>query len=306
MNSVERSRAWFNALPSSLRGIVWISAGTVCFASMIIFVRLASGAFHAFEIAFWRALFGVLVMVPFLARNGLRTVQTRRFGVHFMRNIAQTLGIVSWFYAIAHINLSEGMALQFTVPLFTMAMAVVFLKETFDGKRWAATLVGFAGVLVILRPGFVEVSFAALVTLFASVQFAASNTVAKALSRTDSSTTIVFYMNLIVLPLSLLSMAYIPWSWPRLGDWPWLLGVAVSGYFAHFFLAQAFRETEANVVMPFDFLKLIWVTLFAFVLFDQVPTVWSWLGGLVIFGATCYIVRRETRPAATQAGTESE
>lgn len=297
---MEVSRAWFNGLPSSLRGIVWISAGTVCFASMIIFVRLASGVFNAVEIAFWRALFGVFFMLPFLARYGLETVRTRRFGVHFLRNIAQTLGMVSWFYAIGHINLAEGMALQFTVPLFTMAMAVVFLKEKFDGKRWTATLLGFAGVLVILRPGIAEVSFAALVTLFAAVQFAASNTVAKALSRTDSSTTIVFYMNLIVLPLSMLSMVYVPWSWPGPGDWPWLLGVAVSGYFAHFFLAQAFRETEANVVMPFDFLKLIWVTLFAFLLFGQVPTLWSWLGGLVIFAATCYIVRRETRPLKTQ------
>lgn len=268
-------------------------AGTICFASMIIFVRLASGAFNAFEIAFWRAFFGLLVMAPFLIRRGPGIVRTTRFGVHVLRNIAQTLSIVSWFYAIAHINLAEGIALQFTVPLFTMAMAVVFLKETFDAPRWIAAMVGFAGVLVILRPGVAHVTVPGLVTLFASVLFATSNTFAKSLSRTDSSVTVVFYMNLILMPLALCSMFFMPWTWPSPEQWPWLLGVAASGYCAHLCLTQAFRETDANVVMPLDFLKLVWVAILGFLIFGQVPTLWSCLGGLVIFGATYYIVRRE-------------
>lgn len=276
--------------------VAWMLTGGVAFAAMIMFVRALTDTISAFELAFWRALIGCLIMLPVMLRVGTRMLKTRRPGAHALRSLVQYLGIALWFYSIADINLSEGMALQFTVPLFTIAMVAVVFKERVGAFRWLVTLVGFGGVLVVLRPGLHAVSDVALIVLVSSWFYAMANVVAKSLQRTESSETIVFYMNLMHVPMALVP-ALLVWTGPALADWPAVLGMAVTASIAHYCLAQAMRRAPISVIMPVDFMKLPLVAGFAWAFFGEATDPWTWVGASVIFGATWVLMRRETRRA---------
>ncbi len=285
----------WRALSPAIRGGIWMFLSTFAFAAMVIFVRQASSAFNSFEIAFWRAAFGLAMMLPWLARVRLGRLRTTRAKIHVARNIVHFIGIVTWFYVVARINLNVGIALQFTVPLFTIAMAALILKERVDAARWAATAVGFAGVLVIIRPDANAVDALALLTLASAAFYAGSNIGTMAIGQADSSEVVVFYMHLMHLPMALIGALAVGMTMPGWADVPALAGVALSATLAHYLLAQALRTAEASVIMPIDFLRLPWVAVLAFVMFDEVPVAGAWIGGAVIFGAAYYILRRESR-----------
>ncbi len=275
--------------------MVWMFLSTFAFSAMVGFVREASATFNTFEITFWRALFGLAFMIPWLVRVRLRGLRTTRAKMHLTRNVLHFIGIVTWVYVVAWINLSVGIALQFTVPLFTIAMAALILKERVDAARWTATMIGFAGVLVIIRPDTGTIDVLAVITLISAAFYAASNIATMAIGRDDSSEKVVFYMHLMHLPMALIGTFALGMSLPGWADLPVLAGVGVSATLAHYLLAQALREADASVVMPIDFLKLPWIAMLAYVLFDESPAPGAWVGGAIIFGATYYILRRESQ-----------
>lgn len=274
---------------------------TFAFAAMVVFVREASTAFNAFEILFWRAALGLVIMMPWLARVRLGRLATTRARLHVTRNVIHFIGIVTWFHVVARINLSTGIALQFTVPLFTIAMAALLLKERVDAARWTATAIGFAGVLVIARPDTGAIDSLALLALVSAAFYAGSNIATKAIGRGDSSEVVVFYMHLMHLPMALIGALSVGMTVPGWDDVPVLAGVALSATLAHYLLAQALREADASVIMPIDFLRLPWVATLAFVLYGEVPLAGAWIGGGVIFAAAYYILRRESRAARARA-----
>jgi drug/metabolite transporter (DMT)-like permease len=302
---VTGTRQWFAGVSSNLRGFIWITLSTFAFMSMVMFVRYLSDRYNTGELAFWRALLGIALLAPIFARSGSALFRTSQFRYHLLRNTMHFVGVAGWFYAIAHINLSTGMSLQFTVPLFTIVLAILVLREKVDAARWVATAVGFAGVLIILRPGVEPVTLAAIAAIVSAVGYAAANIATKVLMRNCSSDTIVFYMNIMHLPMALcLAWALGGISIPALADIPWLFGLAASATLAHWLLAKALGEADASLIIVVDFTKLPWVTLAAFVFFAETPVVWAWIGGAVIFASTLYIVRREARAARSSAGKQ--
>ena len=208
------------------------------------------------------------------ARSGSALFRTRRFRWHLFRNLMHFVGVAGWFYAISQINLSVGMSLQFTVPLFTIVLAIMFLGERVDTARWIATFLGFAGVLIILRPGLEPVTMAAVAAIVSAAGYAGANIATKVLMRDGTSDTIVFYMNVIHLPLALIAAwAMGGISLPSIGDVPWLIGLAASATLAHWLLARALALADASLIIIVDFTKLPWVTLGAFVFSGKSP--WS-------------------------------
>ena len=292
-------RGWFFSLSSNLRGFLWITLSTFAFMSMVMIVRHISDRYNTGELAFWRALIGLALLAPIYIRSGSALLRTEQFRFHLLRNVMHFIGVAGWFYAISRINLSTGMALQFTVPLFTILLAIVFLREKVDRARWVATIIGFAGVLVILRPGLEPVTLAAIAALVSALGYGAANIATKVLVRNCSSDTIVFYMNVMHLPMALCTAwAMGGISVPVIPDMPWLIGLAASATLAHWLLAKALGEADASLIIIVDFTKLPWVTLGAFVFFGEAPAVWAWAGGAVIFASTVYIVRRAARAAS--------
>jgi len=157
-------RIWFFAPPANIRGFIWILLSTFSFMAMVMLVRHLSDRYNTGELAFWRASLGLL-LAPIFLRRGQSLFRTRQFDLHLVRNSLHFVSVAGWFYAISTINLSVGMSLQFTVPLFTIVLAILILRERVDAARWIATALGFAGVLIILRPGMEPVTLAAVAAI---------------------------------------------------------------------------------------------------------------------------------------------
>lgn len=284
---------WSDASPN-LRGIFMVALSTVGFSVMHALVRYVSDELDPIQISFFRNAFGFIVFAPWLMKYGLGVMYTRRLGMHGLRAVLNVLAMFAFFTALSITPLAQVTALGFTAPIFAALLSVVLLGERFRMRRWAALIVGFAGTLVILRPGFQTIDLGSVLVLVSAVLWGITMIVIKVLARTESSMTITVYMNLLLTLLSLGPALYV-WQTPQPGTWIWLLLIGVLGTLAQVALAQALKETEAGVVMPFDFLKLLWTSILGFVFFTEVPDLFIWLGGAIVFASTTYLAYRESQ-----------
>ena len=191
--------------------------------------------------------------------------------------------------------LADVSALSFTAPLFASSMAVLLLREELPGYRALGLGLGFAGTLLVLRPGSAGFSQGHALLLGSAAVWGVTLVVIKTLGRTNSSLTITIYSGTIMTPISLAAAAFY-WQWPDLEQLSWMILVAALGTAGQISLAQSLRIGEATAVLPVDFLKLVWTTVFGFIFFSEIPDVWTLAGGMVIFLATTYLALREFRP----------
>ncbi len=285
-----------------------MTAASLCFAGMIGIIRHLNAveALHAFEIAFFRNLFGLAFMLPWLAKTGLGALKTKRIGLYTVRGLLGILAMLCWFWAITVMPMAEAVALSFTTPIFATVLAAMVLHETVRARRWTATVVGFLGVVIILRPGFEDVTLAATAVLVSALAMAASVIAIKSLSKTEPTDAIVTYMVIYLTPMSLVAAIFV-WTTPELHVWPWLIGLGGLATLGHQFLTRAFKVADASAVMPFDFLRLPFVAALAWVFFDETADLWTWAGAAVIFGASAYITYREARsPTAVRPAAEAK
>jgi drug/metabolite transporter (DMT)-like permease len=276
-----------------LKGVLWMTVAAFFFAVSVGLVRHIATSIDAFEQTFWRQFLGLLIILPFVWRNGIVGLKTRQLKTTLLRNVVGYAGISLSFYAVTLIPIAEAMALQFTLPLFTIVFAMLVLHEKVGPHRWIATATGFLGALVILRPGMIPIAFGALVALASAAFLAMSDTLVRRLSRTDSTLLIVFYGYLLQAPMALV-VALPNWVMPTAEDWPWLIALGVCSFFAQWGLSRAFVIAEASLVSPILFLRLPIVAVIGYVFFAQVPDIWTWVGAFIIFGSSYYAARRET------------
>lgn len=277
---------------------------TVGFASMHAVIRIAASEQHPFEIAFFRNLFGLVVLLPFLMRHGFGALRTRRLPLHAARGAVHVSAMLMFFSAVPITPLGTVAALSFTAPLFVTVGAVLVLGEVVRIRRIAALVAGFAGALVIIRPGVAALDPGSLLVLGSSAVWAGAMILIKLLSRTESSLTITAYMAVFLTPLSSIAAAFV-WRWPSLEELGWFALMGSLGTAAHLCLAQAFREADAAVVLPIDFLRLIWASVFGYLLFGEVPVLFVWIGGTIIFASTLYLAYREAKVARADVSARS-
>ncbi len=275
-----------------LKGVLWMAVAAFFFAVSVGLVRHIADSINAFEQTFWRQFIGLLIILPFIWRDGLPGLRTRQLGTNLVRNIAGYTGISLSFYSVTLIPLADSLALQFTLPLFTIVFAMAILGERVGVHRWAATATGFLGALVILRPGFAEIHFGMIVALAAAAFLAMSDTLVRRLSRTEPTTRIVFYGYLLQVPIAF-AVALYDWVTPTLADWPWLIALGVCSFVAQWGLSRAFILAEASLVSPVLFLRLPIVSVIGYVFFAQSTDLWTWAGALIIFASAWYAARRE-------------
>ena len=296
----------FQGLSAPVQGALYMTAAAFCFALMNAIIRYTADSLDPLQIAFFRNLFALAFMLPWLWTQGLGGLRTRRLRLHIVRGLVGYLSMVLWFFAIALLPLAEAVALNFTVPLFVTAGAAVFLGEIVRARRWSATAIGFIGVLIILRPGFGEVSWVTSLPVLAAAVMAATALMVKSLSETESPSVIVLYMNLFLTPLSLIPALFV-WQWP---SWPVLGLLVLLGLFAvlaHLAFTRAYAKADASAVMPFDYARLPFVAIIGYLVFSEATDLWIWLGAAVIAGSAIYIARREAtvakeRPVSGAAG----
>lgn len=287
--------------PAPLRGAAWMLLAAAAFAVMTALVRVMGTTMHPFEIAFWRNLYGLLFMAPWIARVGFVALRTRRIGGYTLRAACGLSAMLLWFWAITVMPLDEAVALSFTAPLFASVAAVVFLGERMGMRRTGALLAGFAGTLVILRPGVQAIGQPALLVLAASLFIAISITMVKTLSRSESPAAIVTWMGVFMTPMSLIPAAFV-WTWPTLDETLMLIVMGAFATVGQVAMTRAYAVTDATVVLPFDYARLPFAAAIAYVAFAERPDEWTWAGAAIIAGSTVYIAHRESRLARRPAG----
>jgi drug/metabolite transporter (DMT)-like permease len=285
----------FPALSAPVRGASWMLFSAFCYVISAILARHLGDGYSSFQIAFIRSVIAVIMIAPILIGAGIRAFHTKQFGLHVLTTLFTYTAIIFWLYGATRMPVAEFFALQFTTPLFTISLAVLLLRERVSTANWIATLAGFAGVLVILRPGVMEVTLGALATLACAVGYASVNTIIKVVTRTESSLVIVFYVNLLMVPLSL-PMAVLRWRTPDWND-TWLIaGIAVFSTVAFLAVARAISIAAARVVQPISFLRMPIAAVSGLIFFSEFPDLWTWAGAIIIFGSAYYVVTRETGP----------
>lgn len=266
----------------------------VSFAAAHAGVRELSADIHPFATAFYRNIFGIILLLPWLVRHNFTALKTNRLKLHILRGGLNSGFMLGFFFALGLIPIAEATALNFTAPLFVTLLAVIILKERVGWRRWLALFIGFASTLVILQPGVQVISIGAFLVLFASLAWAGSTITLKKLSKSESSLTSTVYLVIILTPVTF--VASFPYLYlPTIEQTIWLVEVAATSTIAQYFLSESLKQADANVVVPFDFSRLIWAAFFGFILFGEVPTVWVWLGGILIFASAVYITHRENR-----------
>lgn len=271
-----------------------MSSAAAAFTIMTTLIREAAKGVHPFEIAFFRALVNLVLMLPFAIRTGSAGLKTNNHKAYALRGVCGLAFLMTYFTGAAIIPIAESQALTFTSPLWGTLLAVLFLGERLTLARTLAVVVGFAGVLIILRPGVVQVSLGALLVLAGALTAAASNTIVKFTTRTDHPDAIVFYQMVYVTPLICVPALYV-WTWPNLEQVLLMFGVGFFATLNQRFLSRAYAAADAIAVLPFEFARLPFAAVIGFLAFRELPDIWAWLGGAVIFSASLYMVRRETR-----------
>tara|TARA_B100000965_G_C19520068_1_gene726056 strand:+ start:291 stop:1193 length:903 start_codon:yes stop_codon:yes gene_type:complete len=255
-------------------------------------VKLLSDDLHPVIICFYRCLMGLIIVIPFIAKNNFQALKTDNMQLQILRALINIVSMICWFTAIGMMHLEKATALGFTTPLFTTVLAVIVLGEVIRFHRTAALLFGFIGILIIIRPGYLPFEFGTILMLIASFSFSFVLIFVKKLSATDSSLTIIFYHLLYMTPaFFILSLFY--WQTISLNQLFVFTLMGGSGLLSHWCLAQAFKMSDTTFVMPLQFTKLIWASLIGLFIFAEQPDIWTWIGGVVIFISVVYITYRE-------------
>ena len=291
MQGFTKSRpAW---LTGNIQGMLWMLTTAVLIVTMHTLIRhVAQQGMHPFEIGFFRTFFGAPVVMVLIARYGWSIFRTEQVRVHGIRSFGHVIAMMMFFLGLSMTPLATANALAFTAPLFAAVLAVLVLGETFRWRRSLALLFGFAGTLVIIRPGVTDVGLGPILIVGSSFIWGLILIVIKSLGRRDATPTIVTYMVLFMSPLALIPALFV-WQWPTTEQYLIFLLMGTMGTVAHLTLTQALRVGEAVVVMPMDFFKLVWAAALGFIIFGELPDVYTWVGGVMIFASATYIALRE-------------
>lgn len=292
---------------AQLDAILWMILSTAIFAVGNVLIRETTAEMHAFEVVFFRNLFSLLFMLPWVFTVGMRELRTERINLYTSRAIMTLGAMTTWFYGVSAMPLPDATALGFTTPLFATIGAALLLGEVVRTRRWIAIAAGFGGVLIILRPGEGTFSAAAIIILISCVFSATTLLQIRTLTRSESVPAVVTYMVLFLTPMALVPAVFV-WTWPTLTQLFWLAVLGGVLTLGHLTLTRAFRMAEASALAPYDYVKLPLTALMAYPLYGEVMDLWGWVGAAVIAGAALYIAHHESssgrRNAAAAATIE--
>ncbi|MEX2644412.1 MAG: DMT family transporter [Acetobacterales bacterium] len=281
-------------LPANVRGALWILTTAGVVVVMGATIKMSTGETNTLQMVFMRGVVATALLLPVVWRASVQALRTRRIGVHFWRGAVSAASNVGLFYSFVHLPLAEATTYAFTKPMFLTLMAVLLLGERVDGRRWIATLIGFAGIIVILRPGLEAVQPAALAGIGAALGAAVVIVLIKRMVTTESATAVLFYSSLFSM-LTMAPAAAVVWQPPPLRDVAVVSVAAACAVLSQYFNFRAMRIAEASAVIPFDYFRLPLAGLLGYWLFGEVPDVYTLIGAALIIGATLDITLHSAR-----------
>ena len=271
--------------------LIFVLAGVV-FQCLNVTVKALVHELPPMQVAWMRWIMGIVCITPFALAAGPGAIHTRDLRLHGLRALFHSSGYALWYPAVGLIPLATTAALSFTGPLFVTLGAALFLGERVRGARWAGVLAGFAGVLVILRPGLVEPNPGVLLMLAAVPLIAGSNLVAKVAAGRDTPVQVVFWQTVLA---AILFTPFGLWVWQDPGAAHWLLAF-LAGFFGtlgYFLMTWAFRLLDISALQPLAFLAIVWASLFDLVVFGRTADAWTYVGAAIVVAASSVIVHRE-------------
>ncbi len=276
-----------------LAGILWMLLSGLLFVGVTVIVRHLGTNMPAVEAALIRYVFGLIFLIPMIIRFPWRELSRNRLTLYSLRGLAHGVAVMLWFYAMARIPIAEITAVGYTTPIFTAVGAVLIFRERIHARRFGAILVGFIGMLVILRPGLEVVQAGSLAQVVSALCFAVSYLFTKKLTYSESPTNILVMLS-IVCTLVLLPGGIMQWRDPTATELFWLALTALFATCGQYAMTRSFAAAPLTVTQPFSFLQLVWAVAFGFLLFGEIPDIWVITGGLIILCAVTYLTYRES------------
>lgn len=279
-------------LPPNVQGALWLVSGGFIFTSTGVMIRLLSAQVESVQTAFFRAVLSVIMLLPLILSGRVKPWHSQRKMGHFWRTFAGTVSMVLGFYAVSMLPLAEATAIAFSQPLFSVVVAAAVVGEKVRWRRWTATVVGFAGVLVMVRPGAETLQPGALVAIANAAMVAFSILLVKRLS--DSESPLMILTQFAIFSTLLLAPPAIwVWRWPDLWGWTLALGIALTATVGQYFWVQAFKVGEMSAVAPFEYLRLPFAVFVGWLIWGEMPVVWTYVGAAIVIASALYIAHRE-------------
>ena len=283
---------WLRRLPPNVQGALWLVSGGFIFTSTGVMIRLLSTQIESVQTAFFRAVISVILLLPMIMAGRVRPWHSKRIVGHFWRTAMGTASMVLGFYALSMLPLADATAIAFSQPLFSVVVAALIAGEKVRWRRWSATVVGFVGVLVMVRPGEGSLQLGALVALANAAAVAVSILLVKRLS--DSETPLMILTQFAIFSTMLLfPPALWVWRWPDLWGWVLAVGIALSATVGQYFWVQAFKSGEMSAVAPFEYMRLPFAVFMGWLIWGEMPVIWTYLGAAIVIASALYIAHRE-------------
>ena len=281
----------------SLQGfsaVLWAAASSGVLAVMWVLVRQLSDQLHPLEITFFATCFGFLFSCFNIFKFGLGVFKTSRLTHHFYRGCINGVAISAWFTALTLLTLADASALNLMSPLCVSIGAVVVLNEYMGPRRWFALMLGALGALVVIRPGFEQISLGVWLVLITVLASAGQRLLGKSLVATDKSATCVLYLTLFMIPVSFIAATFV-WEWPTYMNFLYLILIGALLNLGHYALMKSLSLADVSALEPVNFTRLVWGAIFGFWFFNETPDLYTWAGGFMIISATSYVAHREAK-----------
>ncbi|HEV7544539.1 MAG: hypothetical protein QOI93_3688 [Rhodospirillaceae bacterium] len=283
---------WLRRLPPNVQGALWLVSGGFIFTSTSAMIRLLSTQVESVQTAFFRAVISVILLLPMIVAGRVKPWHSKRIIGHFWRTAMGTGSMVLGFYAVSMLPLADATAIAFSQPLFSVVVAALVLGEKVRWRRWSATVIGFAGVLIMVRPGEGSLQLGALVALANAAAVSISILLVRRLS--DSETPLMILTQFAIFSTILLTVpAILVWRWPDLWGWMLAVGIALSATVGQYFWVQAFKAGEMSAVAPFEYMRLPFAVFVGWLIWGEMPVIWTYVGASIVIGSALYIAHRE-------------
>ena len=280
----------FHALPGPVRSGIWMSISAITYVVSIAIGRYMAPDIEVFQIAFLRNAFAVIFMMPWLIRVGLDDMRTKQLGRHIARGFMSSTNVTLLFAAVALIPIADMSAIGFLQPVIAATLAGFVLGEVVGRNRWLAIAAGFAGALIVIRPGFAEFNLGIAYALGSALAGALVSIMIKTLVRTDTPDTIAAWL-FVTQTLILLIPTIVVWNAPTLEQWGLFAVIGFASVILQRTYNRGVEAADMSIAMPFNFTRLIWAAILGWMVFAELPDIWTWVGGTIIFAASIWLTR---------------
>ena len=270
--------------------IISVFFGTV----MLSFLKIAQEDVNVYVAGFFRFFLGLVIILPYIIKNKDAVLKTTHLKQHFLRAILGLPAMLIYFSALVLLPIEKLTAISFVVPLIVTILAVFFLGEKIYIYRTLALILGFSGMLVIIRPGFVDISIGVYMVLFSALLWSVNIIITKKISKDDSAITILAYQSIFMSLLSFFIVLFF-WEMPSIKTFIYLILAAMCGTVLHLTLNHAFKLVDVSMTQPYSFLNLVFASIIGYFVFDEMPDLYTWIGALIIFTGVLIISYREMK-----------